>query len=87
MKLFSCSDPSRKVRNNARTEPYTNLAGNDFVATLDWILHEKDALRTRAVAPIPALDEVRAAHFALPSASFPSDHVCLVADLEWVAAS
>ena len=50
--------PSRKVRNNARTEPYTNLAGNDFVATLDWILHEKDALRTRAVAPIPALDEV-----------------------------
>ena len=65
-----------------RTEPYTNLAGNDFVATLDWILHE-DALRTRAVAPIPDLDEVRAAHFALPSPSFPSDHVCLVADLEW----
>ena len=28
------------------------------MATLDWILHEKDALRTRAVAPIPALDEV-----------------------------
>ncbi len=69
-----------------RTEPYTNLAGNDFVATLDWILHE-DALTTRAVAPIPDLDAVRAAHFALPSASFPSDHVCLVADLEWVAAS
>ena len=65
-----------------RTEPYTNLAGNDFVATLDWILHE-DALRTRAVAPIPDLDAVRASHFALPSASFPSDHVCLVADLEW----
>ena len=70
----------------ARTEPYTNLAGNDLVATLDWILHE-DALVTRAVAPIPDLDAVRAAHFALPSASFPSDHVCLVADLEWVAAS
>ena len=65
-----------------RTEPYTNLAGNDFVATLDWILHE-DALVTRAVAPIPDLDEVRASYFALPSASFPSDHVCLVADLEW----
>ena len=70
----------------ARTEPYTNLAGNDFVATLDWILHE-EALRTRAVAPIPALDEVRARHFALPSEAFPSDHVCLVADLEWSAAS
>ena len=66
-----------------RTEPYTNLAGNDFVATLDWILHEKDALTTRAVAPIPDLDAVRAAHFALPSEAFPSDHVCLVADLEW----
>ena len=78
---------SRKLASAyARTEPYTNLAGNDFVATLDWILHE-DALTTRAVAPIPDLDAVRAAHFALPSASFPSDHVCLVADLEWVAAS
>ena len=54
------------------------------MATLDWILHEKDALRTRAVAPIPALDEVRATYFALPSESFPSDHVCLVADLEWL---
>lgn len=65
-----------------RTEPYTNLAGNDFVATLDWILHD-GALRTRAVAPIPDLEEVRAAHFALPSEAFPSDHVCLVADLKW----
>ena len=36
-----------------------------------------------AVAPIPDLDAVRAAYFALPSESFPSDHVCLVADLEW----
>ena len=70
----------------ARTEPYTNLAGNDFVATLDWILHE-DALTTRGVAPIPDLEAVRAAHFALPSESFPSDHVCLVADLEWSTAS
>ena len=66
-----------------RTEPYTNLAGNDFVATLDWILHEKDALTTRAVAPIPDLDEVRSRHFPLPSEAFPSDHVCLVADLDW----
>ena len=86
-----CQCPTAHFRKLAsaypRTEPYTNLAGNDFVATLDWILHEKDALRTRAVAPIPDLDEVRAAHFALPSASFPSDHVCLVADLEWSAAS
>ena len=78
---------SRKLASAyARTEPYTNLAGNDFVATLDWILHE-DALTTRGVAPIPDLEAVRAAHFALPSESFPSDHVCLVADLEWSTAS
>ena len=65
-----------------RDEPWTNLAGNDFIATLDWILHD-DAFGVSGRAPVPDLAATRAAHFALPSSSFPSDHVALVADLVW----
>ena len=64
---------------------------DEMARRLDFLLNEVIAAgltplprdEEAHLAPIPDLDAVRAAHFALPSESFPSDHVCLVADLEW----
>ena len=55
-----------------------------LVATLDWILHD-ESLEPTKHCPVPDLDKTKADHFALPSPSFPSDHVSLVADLAWRA--
>eukprot|EP00667_Euglena_gracilis_P003444 EG_transcript_3451 len=60
--------------------PYTNLVPS-FCNTLDYIFYHPDHLEATAVLPVPD----RAVAVALPSPTFPSDHVALVADLRWRA--
>ena len=53
-----------------------------YANALDWICFSRETLRVVGVAPLPPIDELRR-HVAIPSAEFPSDHVSLVADLEF----
>ena len=52
-------------------------------STADYIFYETDQLRVRQVVPLP--EETEVAGTALPSARFPSDHLSLCCDLEWIA--
>lgn len=53
-----------------------------YANTLDWLTFCPAALRLRATAPLPGEAELRR-YVAMPSVEFPSDHVSLIADLEW----
>lgn len=53
-----------------------------YANALDWLTFSPGPLRLRATAPLPNEAELRR-HVALPSIEFPSDHVSLIADLEW----
>uniref|UniRef100_A0A8D7ZVP2 2',5'-phosphodiesterase 12 n=1 Tax=Culex pipiens TaxID=7175 RepID=A0A8D7ZVP2_CULPI len=63
------------------TPKYTNFTVG-FKACIDYIYYQCDALRVNDVVPLPSEDEL-AAYDAIPSPVFPSDHVALVASLEW----
>lgn len=53
-----------------------------FTAVLDYILIDETCLEVQRVIPMPSHDEVTK-HVALPSLSFPSDHLALICDLKW----
>lgn len=61
--------------------PFTNFTPN-FTATLDYIFYESDKLKVDEVIPIPSAEELHA-YVAIPSLVCPSDHVALVANLDW----
>jgi mRNA deadenylase 3'-5' endonuclease subunit Ccr4 len=60
---------------------YTHYTHN-FAATLDYIFVSQDVLKPVTWATMPS-EEVLTRHVAMPSEVLPSDHVCLVCDLEW----
>jgi mRNA deadenylase 3'-5' endonuclease subunit Ccr4 len=60
---------------------YTHYTHN-FAATLDYIFVSQDVLKPVTWATMPT-EEVLTQHVAMPSEVLPSDHVCLVCDLEW----
>ncbi|CAH0475367.1 unnamed protein product [Peronospora belbahrii] len=60
---------------------FTNYV-TTFVDTLDYILVGSKVLQVRGVFPFFTEDEVTH-EVALPSSTFPSDHVSLVCDLSW----
>ncbi|KAG3152655.1 hypothetical protein PI126_g10434 [Phytophthora idaei] len=60
---------------------FTNYV-TSFVDTLDYIMVGSKALQVRDVFPLFTEEEVTH-EVALPSSSFPSDHVSLVCDLTW----
>jgi 2',5'-phosphodiesterase len=53
-----------------------------YANALDWLAFSPGALWLRATAPLPGEAELRR-HVALPSVEFSSDHVSLIAELEW----
>ncbi|XP_055616221.1 2',5'-phosphodiesterase 12 [Toxorhynchites rutilus septentrionalis] len=53
-----------------------------FQACIDFIYYQSDALRVNDVVPLPSEEELLA-YEAIPSPVFPSDHIALVASLEW----
>ncbi|CAI5743108.1 unnamed protein product [Hyaloperonospora brassicae] len=60
---------------------FTNFV-KSFVDTLDYIMVGSKALQVRDVFPFFTEEEV-SHEVALPSSTFPSDHVSLVCDLSW----
>ena len=64
---------------------YTNFV-TGFASCLDYIYIESDRLRTAAVVPLPSHEEV-IRNIALPNAEFPSDHLALVCELEFVGSN
>ncbi len=63
------------------TEQFTNYTLG-FKGVLDYVFADSDHLLTVRTVPLPTLPEL-SEFVALPSIYFPSDHVALVADLEW----
>uniref|UniRef100_A0A182WGX1 2',5'-phosphodiesterase 12 n=1 Tax=Anopheles minimus TaxID=112268 RepID=A0A182WGX1_9DIPT len=53
-----------------------------FAACIDYIFYQKEALSVNDVIPMPSQEEL-SMYEAIPSPVFPSDHVALVANLEW----
>jgi mRNA deadenylase 3'-5' endonuclease subunit Ccr4 len=64
---------------------YTNFTGS-FVGVLDYIFFTKNHLRVLGSLDMPS-DEVVSEFTALPSPRFPSDHLPLVADFDWLSGS
>ncbi|XP_055540860.1 2',5'-phosphodiesterase 12 [Wyeomyia smithii] len=60
---------------------YTNFTVG-FQACIDYIYYQSDALHVNDVVPLPSEEELLA-YSAIPSPVFPSDHIALVANLEW----
>ncbi|CAH0546185.1 unnamed protein product [Brassicogethes aeneus] len=63
------------------TPKYTNFTAG-FADCLDYIFYEKTNLSVTQVVPFPSDEELQQ-NTALPSITFPSDHVSLIADLKW----
>ncbi|XP_062541098.1 2',5'-phosphodiesterase 12 [Armigeres subalbatus] len=60
---------------------YTNYTVG-FKACIDYIYYQSDALKVNDVVPLPSEEELMA-YDAIPSPVLPSDHIALVASLEW----
>ncbi len=69
------------LSNVSGTEQFTNYT-QGFKGVLDYIFTDSDHLSTVRTVPLPSLSEL-SEFVALPSVYFPSDHISLVADLEW----
>lgn len=70
-----------RFQNVTGTEHCTNYTAN-FKAVLDYVLIDSDHLELERVVPLPPVGEV-SEFVALPSVYFPSDHLALVADVNW----
>ncbi|XP_064542410.1 2',5'-phosphodiesterase 12 [Drosophila montana] len=66
------------------TPPYTNYT-TLFAACLDYIFYQSDCFDLLQSVPLPTVEEL-SANEAIPSVTFPSDHVALVADLAFKSA-
>jgi mRNA deadenylase 3'-5' endonuclease subunit Ccr4 len=61
---------------------HTNYT-RDFKDLLDYIYIEPSQFKILRVAPFPS-EEVLSKHTALPSCAFPSDHLAVIVDLEFI---
>ena len=64
------------------TLPYTNYV-TGFRACIDYIYVEPIHIRTTRTVPLPSHEDVTR-NTALPSVVFPSDHIALISDFEWI---
>lgn len=64
------------------TPKYTNYT-EDFKGCLDYIFIEKSKLRVSKIVPVPTETELQQ-YKGLPNEYFPSDHLALVVDLEFI---
>lgn len=71
-----------KLRSAYGIPEFTNFAGT-FVGTLDYILVDARRLKVQRVFPLFSREDV-SREVALPSSMFPSDHISLICDLEWL---
>jgi len=61
--------------------PYTNYT-DGFKACLDYCFYQTEKFNVTNVVELPAESEL-GAHIAIPSVVFPSDHVAIIAELEF----
>lgn len=61
--------------------PYTNYT-KDFYGCLDYIYYQTDKFSVKQVVELPSHEEVTQHEF-LPSITIPSDHLAIIADLEF----
>lgn len=64
------------------TPDFTNYTVG-FQACLDYIFYQRDKLKVTKIVEMPEEEELNA-HMAIPSVVFPSDHVAIIAELEFV---
>lgn len=60
---------------------FTNYV-RGYIGCLDYVLYQSTQLRLSGLAPLPTESEVQ--DTALPSGRFPSDHISLCYDFEWI---
>ncbi|XP_053677994.1 2',5'-phosphodiesterase 12 [Anopheles nili] len=88
------SNKNEAARNVSLTQPfimgsacgcpeYTNYTVG-FAACIDYIFYQTGVLKVNDVIPMPSREEL-SMYEALPSPVFPSDHIALVANLEWIS--
>ncbi|XP_049821947.1 2',5'-phosphodiesterase 12-like isoform X2 [Aethina tumida] len=70
-----------KLASACGTPKYTNFTAC-FADCLDYIFYDRDNLSVVQVVPLPSVEELQQ-NTALPSVTFPSDHVALIADLKF----
>lgn len=78
----SLSQPFQFLSAYAELPKFTNYTVG-FAACLDYIFYLQTNLRVVQAIPVPTEKELQS-HVAIPSVVHPSDHVALVADLEWI---
>ena len=66
-------------------EPWVTNFTQNFKGVLDYIWYSAPNLRPLAVAPIPEEKELTKNGEALPSTEFSSDHVMLIADMQFIS--
>jgi 2',5'-phosphodiesterase len=71
-----------KMQSACGTPEFTNYTVG-FQACLDYIFFQSDKFAVTKVVELPSEDELKA-HIAIPSVVFPSDHVAIVAELEFL---
>lgn len=79
VKNVSLSQPL-KMLSACGTPEFTNYT-NGFKACIDYIFVQSDKFGVTKVVEMPEEHELNA-HLAIPSVTFPSDHIALVAELE-----
>ncbi|XP_052893057.1 2',5'-phosphodiesterase 12 [Anopheles moucheti] len=80
VKNVSLSQPF-KMASACGCPEFTNYTVG-FAACIDYIFYQQGALNVNDVIPMPSREEL-SMYEAIPSPVFPSDHVALVANLEW----
>jgi CCR4-NOT transcription complex subunit 6 len=66
-------------------EPWVTNFTQNFKGVLDYIWYSAPNLRPLAVAPIPEEKELTRTGEALPSTEFSSDHIMLIADMQFIS--
>jgi CCR4-NOT transcription complex subunit 6 len=68
-------------------EPWVTNYTQNFKGVLDYIWYSAPNLRPLAVAPIPDEKELTRTGEALPSTEYSSDHIMLIADMQFISNS
>lgn len=91
---YFLSDKVEAVKDVSLSQPFTFRSAYElnppkytnftvlFAACLDYIFYQSTNLSVIQTIPVPSDEELRS-HLAIPSVIYPSDHIALVADLEW----
>lgn len=58
-------------------------SGKTFKHMIDYMFYTHSSLRVCALLGPPASAEISESRFKLPDLRYPSDHLCIAADITW----